>query len=208
MDKKKFGSRLRELRRASGLTQEQLAERLDVSNRSVSRWETGANLPDLDTLIALADMFSVELGELLGGEIAPKVAEYSGERERALARRASLIALAGSLAWGASLVTMLQFLENVTGAWIVPAMSLCCLALYAAATIAPRHGRTASGYLNCMTGAFAAIAASGMALLAVFFRGGDYRNLGLAGVYICASVFVAAFAVAAIAVNLINAKRS
>ena len=57
MDQIKIGSFLKELRSGKGLTQEQLAEKLNVSRRSVSRWETGSNLPDLDLLIEMADFY-------------------------------------------------------------------------------------------------------------------------------------------------------
>lgn len=68
MDQQKTGRFLRQLRGEQGLTQEQLAEELGVSNRSVSRWENGVNLPDLDLLLQLAGRFQVEVGELLAGE--------------------------------------------------------------------------------------------------------------------------------------------
>lgn len=60
MDQKKIGGLLRELRRERGLTQEQLAEQFDVSARTVSRWETGSNLPELSMLIELADFYRSE----------------------------------------------------------------------------------------------------------------------------------------------------
>ena len=51
MDQTKIGHFLKELRGTKKLTQEQLAEFLGVSNRSISRWENGVNLPDLSLLI-------------------------------------------------------------------------------------------------------------------------------------------------------------
>ena len=47
MDQIKIGSFMKELRKEKGLTQEQLAEQFDVSRRTVSRWETGSNLPNI-----------------------------------------------------------------------------------------------------------------------------------------------------------------
>ena len=94
MDQKKTGAFLKELRKEKKLTQEQLAEILQVSNRTVSRWENGANLPDLDLLIQIADYYEVELGELLDGErreqvvdkelenTVRKVADYSNEEKK------------------------------------------------------------------------------------------------------------------------------
>lgn len=64
----KIGEFLRTLRREKGLTQEQLADKFGVSNRTVSRWETGHNMPDFDVLIELSDFYEVDLRELLEGE--------------------------------------------------------------------------------------------------------------------------------------------
>lgn len=68
MDQKKIGRFLRELRKAKGLTQEQLAEKFNVSSRTVSRWENGNNMPDLDILIEVSDYYEIDLREILNGE--------------------------------------------------------------------------------------------------------------------------------------------
>lgn len=68
MDMIKTGIFLKELRKERDMTQEQLAEILNVSGRTVSRWETGNNLPDLDVLIELADLYDVDIRELIDGE--------------------------------------------------------------------------------------------------------------------------------------------
>ena len=68
MDLPKVGAFLRELRNAKKLTQEQLAEILSVSRRTVSRWETGISAPDYDLLVALADLYQVDVLELIVGE--------------------------------------------------------------------------------------------------------------------------------------------
>ena len=96
MDLQKIGTFLKELRKEKELTQEQLAETLNVSRRTVSRWETGNNMPDLDLLAEMADLYQVELRELLNGErknepmntelknTVMQVAEYSNaEKQRA-----------------------------------------------------------------------------------------------------------------------------
>ena len=93
MDQKKIGSFLKELRKEKGLTQEQLAELMYVSDRTVSRWETGSNLPSLDILIRISDYYNVELSEILDGErksgkmnkeleeTVLKVADYSNDEK-------------------------------------------------------------------------------------------------------------------------------
>ena len=68
MDQKKIGSFLKNLRKEKELTQEQLAEHFNVSNRTISRWETGSNMPDLCLLIELADFYDVEIREIINGE--------------------------------------------------------------------------------------------------------------------------------------------
>ncbi len=68
MDQKKIGSFLRELRTEKSLTQEKLAEKLNVSGRTVSRWENGNNMPDLSIIVELADFYDIDIRELLNGE--------------------------------------------------------------------------------------------------------------------------------------------
>ncbi len=68
MDKKTLGSFLSALRRAQGLTQQEVADRLAVSNKAVSRWERDEAMPDILLLPAIADLFGVTVDELLRGE--------------------------------------------------------------------------------------------------------------------------------------------
>ena len=68
MDQKKIGLFLKELRKEKTLTQSQLAEQLNVSDRTVSRWETGTNLPDLSILVELADFYDIDICEIIDGE--------------------------------------------------------------------------------------------------------------------------------------------
>ncbi|MCI6767121.1 MAG: helix-turn-helix transcriptional regulator [Lachnospiraceae bacterium] len=93
MDQQKIGAFLKELRKEKTVTQEQLAEMLNVSRRTVSRWETGNNMPDMDILVGLADYYDVDIRELLDGERRSeqmdkemketilKVADYSNEEK-------------------------------------------------------------------------------------------------------------------------------
>lgn len=68
MDQKKIGQFLRELRTEKKLTQEQFAEIIGMTNRSISRWENGVNMPDFDVLIQIAEYFDVSIEEILDGE--------------------------------------------------------------------------------------------------------------------------------------------
>lgn len=64
-----FGNRLYELRKQKGLSQEELANRLDVTRQTVSKWELGDSTPDMDKLIALAELFEISLDELVLGKV-------------------------------------------------------------------------------------------------------------------------------------------
>lgn len=63
-----LGKRIYDLRTAKNLSQGDLAEALDVSRQSVSKWETDTSVPDLDKLVKLCDLFGVSMDELVRGE--------------------------------------------------------------------------------------------------------------------------------------------
>ena len=63
-----IGSKLRQARQKTGMTQEQVAREIHVSRQTISNWETGKSLPDVLSVIALSDLYSVSLDELLKGD--------------------------------------------------------------------------------------------------------------------------------------------
>ena len=65
IDKGKFGAFVAELRREKGYTQKEVARRLFLSDKAVSKWETGASIPDTALLIPLAELLGVSVTELL-----------------------------------------------------------------------------------------------------------------------------------------------
>lgn len=78
MERKSIGTLIAALRRANGLTQKQLADRLGVSDKAVSRWERDESLPDVTLLPVIADLFHITVDELLRGE---RRAQQSGAAE-------------------------------------------------------------------------------------------------------------------------------
>ena len=68
MDSKKIGAFIAANRKKKGLTQEQLGEKLGVSNKTISRWENGNYMPDLSLLEPLSKELEISLNELLAGE--------------------------------------------------------------------------------------------------------------------------------------------
>ncbi len=73
-----IANRLREYRRASGYSQEELAEKLGVSRQAVSKWERAEASPDTDNLIALAALYGVTIDELINGSTESKVDAADG----------------------------------------------------------------------------------------------------------------------------------
>lgn len=69
MDNKSFGKKVANLRKEKGLTQTQLADKLNISNKAVSRWETGEGYPEITILTSLAKELGVTVDELLNDSI-------------------------------------------------------------------------------------------------------------------------------------------
>lgn len=125
MNQQKTGQFIKELRSERKLTQEQLAEKLGVSNRSVSRWENGVNMPDLDLLIDISKYFDVEIGELLDGERKSddmdkkteeallKVADYSNDEKECYSKRMRAVFIAGIIGMSIYMIIDLLGLSNV-----------------------------------------------------------------------------------------------
>ena len=86
MDQIKIGAFLKTLRKEKNLTQEQAAEQLGVSNRTVSRWETGTNMPDIGLLLEIAELYGVSIPELIDGE---RKSEKMNEEAKEVASRMS-----------------------------------------------------------------------------------------------------------------------
>lgn len=72
MDNQKLGIFITELRKEKGLTQAQLAQKLNVTDKAVSKWERGVGFPDIKLLEPLADVLDISLLELMNSERLPK----------------------------------------------------------------------------------------------------------------------------------------
>ena len=76
MDLVKIGKFISAMRKRKGLTQEQLGERLSVTNKTISRWETGKYMPDIDKLQELSAILGISVNELLAGERIEDTASF------------------------------------------------------------------------------------------------------------------------------------
>jgi len=82
MERKSIGAFLAVLRKAGGMTQQQVADRLNVSNKTVSKWERDESLPDITLIPALAEMFHVTSDEILRGQRMEQGERSEREQER------------------------------------------------------------------------------------------------------------------------------
>lgn len=110
MDQERIGKFIAELRKENGMTQEELAEKMGVTAKSVSRWENGKTLPDISLLILLAELLNCTIQELLNGqrmsqeelkelqETINDLIEYQSNRQNENDRKANTYGLIGSLA--------------------------------------------------------------------------------------------------------------
>ena len=110
MDQKKSGSFLKELRKTKNITQEQLAEQLNVSGRTVSRWETGNNMPDISLLVEISELFDVSISEIINGErksenmnnevkeVAQSMSDYATHEKESIIKEIRNLSLIGLIA--------------------------------------------------------------------------------------------------------------
>lgn len=124
MDQKKIGNLLKKLRSEKGLTQEQFAEILNVSNRTVSRWETGSNMPDISLLVEIADFYDISIPEIINGErksgkmneevkeVAETMSDYARAEKEAIVKNIRIISMIGLVAF------VIRALMEATGLYL------------------------------------------------------------------------------------------
>ena len=76
-----FHNKLYNLRKQKGLSQEELANRLNVSRQTISKWEVGDSTPDMEKLIAISDMFQISLDELVMDKVQTQTGETPSKAE-------------------------------------------------------------------------------------------------------------------------------
>ena len=104
-----FGEKLYELRKKHGLSQEQLAESLNVSRQSISKWEGNVNYPDSDKLIALSDYFHVSLDYLMKADQTEENGPTGVEAKKGESPRKQTALLGGVTICIASVIGLMWF---------------------------------------------------------------------------------------------------
>lgn len=124
MNQKKIGLFLKELRKEKGITQEAFAEELNVSSRTVSRWETGSNLPDISLIVTIADYYGIDVREIIEGEkksemneeikdVANKMADYAENEKSKIAKYIQTIGFVGVLILTGAIVFQCLAFDNI-----------------------------------------------------------------------------------------------
>ena len=122
MDQIKVGKFIARLRKEQGLTQEALGQKLGVTNKTVSRWENGNYMPDIELLVPLGETLEVSVNELLAGE------RLSDEQFRAQADETLVEAVRES---SFSVKERTEFFKKKwlrDNAWLIAASVLVCIA--------------------------------------------------------------------------------
>ena len=145
--KARIGSNIAAYRKRGGLTQAGLAEKLNYTDKAVSKWERGESIPDVLTLMQLAELFEIEVGELLAdpnelpgdpGKLEKAMTQVSEKALRRKADKSIIQRLCSILVWFvATLVFVIVSSLDIPKSWImffyaVPANAIVLLSLRSA----------------------------------------------------------------------------
>lgn len=150
-----FGENLQFLRKRLNMTQEDLAEKMEVSRQSVSKWESNAAYPEMDAIIRLCDLFRCDMDTLLRGDVSRRFGEDAAAYDKHMNAFAAAIAAGVGLVLG-GLVAMLAMVGQFMTEW--ESVAVFFLFLIAAVTVfiisGMRHGaflRQHPGAAPCYT---------------------------------------------------------
>ena len=131
-----ISEKLKEARQKSGMTQDQVAEKIIVSRVTVSHWENGKSLPDIVSLISLSDLYGISLDELVKGDskMTEKVRKDAkdADNNRRLIRITAILVIAVLLVYGVSTIVGGGFKDFCEGAiwWVLIAIGLAASVTY------------------------------------------------------------------------------
>ena len=136
------GNQIRERRQRLGLSQEELAQRLYVSRVTISHWETGRTLPDVQSMLLLANLFGTTIDEMVRGDVDEmrEMVEKDERRARTLAVALAAVEVVAVTALAVTAVAGREYLE--------PALRLLLAVLalaFSVAVLASRRGRGDEG---------------------------------------------------------------
>ena len=124
---------LQYLRAREGITQEQLAERLDVSRPSVSKWESSASYPEMDTILKLCDMFHVDMDSLLRGSGERTLSEDTAGYDRFMTSyaRRTAGAITAIIAGAGAMILLYMWIGDLSAAVFLLDVAISAMVLMA-----------------------------------------------------------------------------
>jgi transcriptional regulator with XRE-family HTH domain len=131
-----ISERLKEARQNTGLTQDQVAEKILVSRVTVSHWENGKSLPDIVSLISLSDLYGISLDEMVKGDskMMEKVKKDANDasKNKRLIRTTAIMVIAVLLVYGISIIVGGGFKDFCEAAvwWVLMAIGVASWAAY------------------------------------------------------------------------------
>ena len=194
MDQSKIGSFIAARRQAQGLTQRQVADRLSVSDKTISKWETGRGLPEVSLLLPLCEVLDITVNDLLTGETVSE-ARYREQAEENLLRlmqeaQENRRTMALSILMGSVTIVAMVALVLLAGLLPLPAWAraaVIALALVTAAAgvlgaVCPRCPNTSRAITPSPAGGSPAPPAEGPACAATACSGSARRFLRRQGI--------------------------
>lgn len=130
-----FSDNLQFLRTRQGQTQEQLAEALEVSRQSVSKWESAQSYPEMDTLLRICDLYHVDLDTLMRGSVEDSLVEDTAQYDSFMNRFSKRMAFAvGGIIAGVGLCGLLEargVSQYLIGAFLLLVVAVCVVVIVA-----------------------------------------------------------------------------
>lgn len=201
------GNQIRERRQRLGLSQEELAQRLYVSRVTISHWETGRTLPDVQSMLLLANLFGTTIDEMVRGDVDEmrEMVEKDERRTRTLAVALAAVEVVAVTALAVTAVAGREYLEPALRLLLaVLALAFSIVMLVARRSEGSDEARSAAELLGAATGepveaARASGAALGMRLVMQVLAG---LAVGI-GVLVAGDVLLDGRAFLALAVSLV-----
>lgn len=124
-----IGDMILKLRKEKGLSQEEVAEKLNVTRQTVSKWETGESKPDFDKIIPLCDLFSITTEELLRGKKLEEIKEEKVPKKDIKKERAKVLSICTFLYFlSISWIIFMESLDIIESEYVVCGFLLICVA--------------------------------------------------------------------------------
>jgi len=150
-----FGENLQFLRKRSGLTQEDLAEKMEVSRQSVSKWESNSAYPEMEAILRLCDLFSCNMDTLLRGDVSRRFGEDAAAYDQHMnAFSAAIAAGVGLILLGVTLMLLLGefFIREIAGGIVFFALLIVAVVTFIVSSM--NHDiflRQHPGFVPCYT---------------------------------------------------------